>query len=247
MATPDNVLQIVQDAMDELSLPRLSSVFGNADAMARQMLSLFNAHGKELVGEADWTILDRVYVFTTVANQAEYALPDDFDHLVINTTWDRSMLTPVRGPISAAMWQTIKSGLIGNGIYFRRYRIVRGVSQAVRKFVIDPTPTTDGEELVFEYISNGWCSLADGSAINTRVQNDTDYPILDATLMRLGLKWRWLRSKGLPYSTELNEHNEMLDKISGRDRPEPGANMAGPAVNQQFLSYFNIPDSQFGQ
>jgi len=170
---PDSVLQIIQDAMDELSLPRLASVVGSSDPMARQMLSLFNAHGKELASDTDWTILDRVNVFPTVVDQAEYDLPGDFDHLVINTVWDRSQLTPVRGPISPAMWQTIKSGLIGNGIYFRRYRIVRGVNMAVRKFVIDPTPGTSGADLVFEYISNAWVSLNDGSSICTRVTNDT--------------------------------------------------------------------------
>ncbi|OJW29862.1 MAG: hypothetical protein BGO51_06175 [Rhodospirillales bacterium 69-11] len=214
--------------------------------MARQMLSLFNAHGKELASDTDWTILDRVNVFPTVVDQAEYDLPGDFDHLVINTVWDRSQLTPVRGPISPAMWQTIKSGLIGNGIYFRRYRIVRGVNMAVRKFVIDPTPGTSGADLVFEYISNAWVSLNDGSSICTRVTNDTDFPLLDATLMRLGLKWRFLRAKGLPFTTELNEHNEMLDKISGRDRPEPGASLVGPGLVQRFLGYLNIPETGYG-
>jgi hypothetical protein len=242
----DNVLQIIQDAMDELTLPRLESVVGNADPMARNMLSLFNAHGKELTSDNDWVVLERVYTFNTVADQAEYNLPDDYDHLVINTIWNQSQLTPVVGPISPQMWQTIKNGLIGNGIYFSRYRLMRGVSTATKKFVIDPPATSTGQPFVFEYVSKNWCGLADGSLFSNRVQNDTDIPLLDDGLMRLGLKWRWLRAKGLPFTTELNEHNEMLDKIGGRDRPQPDANMAGPRLNQNFLSVLNIPETNYG-
>jgi hypothetical protein len=75
-----------------------------------------------------WEVLQRLHTFVSVQGTSEYDLPDDYDRLTLDTVWDRAQLTPMQGPLSPVLWQTIKSGLIGNGIYFSRYRVVRAAS-----------------------------------------------------------------------------------------------------------------------
>jgi len=241
-----SLADIVQSACDELGLPRLPNVIGNTDAQARRMLALANRQGRDLVTQNTWVELQRLYSFDTVSGQAEYPLPDDFSRIVIDTIWDRSQLSPIKGPIQPATWQSIKSGIIGTGLYYRRYRVMRSVSSTAKKFVIDPTPGTSGDTLVFEYISKNWCQLQDGTASNDTFQNDTDTVLLSSDLMLMGLLWRWQKANGLEFTTQLAEYNEALDTTIATNAPASGLSMAGPVVSQQFIGYPNIPTTDYG-
>ena len=216
------------------------------DDGALQFLAVANAAAEDILDQGFWTVLEKVYVFNSVAGQQEYPLPDDYGNLVIDTVWDRSQLTPMQGPLSPALWQTIKSGLIGNGIYFTRYRVVRSVSKAAKVFVVDPPSPNTGSPLVFEYQSNQFAVLADGSATNDKFLNDTDTCIFPTKLLRRAIKWRWRREKQLEWATYLEEYNQLADTMIVRDRPQPGFSLAGPDYRQNFLGWNNIPDTGFG-
>lgn len=234
MANP-TVLELANRTMDEMIHARVVSVVGNPDADARGMLQHINRQGRDLAKKGPvggWTILQRLHTFSTIASQEEYDLPADFGKLVINTVWDRTLITPMAGPLSAVAWQSIKSGLIGSGVYSKRWRIVRSTSTISRKFVIDPVPT-GVENLAFEYVSNGWVALADLSAVDTKVNNDSDLVLLDEDLMVMGAKWRWRSAHGMDIVAALAEYNEMLDSMSGTDEPAEKLNMAGPTYRDQ--------------
>lgn len=237
---------LVQDACDELGLPRLPNVIGNSDAQARRMLALANRQGRDLVTQHDWVELQRVNVFPTVSGQSEYALPDDYARLVIDTIWNRSQLTPIKGPIQPATWQSIKSGLIGTGLYYQRYRLMRPSTGTGKIFSVDPAPSNDGDELAFEYLSRNWCELQDKSQQNDEFQNDTDLVLLDSDLMLMGLLWRWQKANGLEFTTQLAEYNERLDNAKATNAPASGISMVGPVVTQAFIGYPNIPETGYG-
>jgi hypothetical protein len=151
-------LTIIQDTFDEVGFPRPSSVAGSTDQLSRQALALLNREGKQLAREFDWAVLEREHTFTTVNGTAEYALPADFDHFQNDTQWDRTRITPMIGPTSPQDWQEVKSGLVGTGAYYRRWRVKRAAATLGRKFVIDPTPTTTGDAIAFEYVSGFWAT-----------------------------------------------------------------------------------------
>jgi len=229
MANP-TILELANNTLDEMVHARVVTVVGNSDGDARGILRHINRQGRDLArkGPQDgWTILQRLHTFPTVALQEEYNLPVDFARLIINTVWDRTLISPMPGPIAPQTWQIIKSGLIGSGVYSKRFRIVRSTSTVARKFFIDPIPT-GVETLAFEYLSNGWCALSDLSAVNEKVINDNDVVILDEDLMVAGVKWRWRSAHGMDIVASLAEYNEMLDMKSGGDEPAQRLNMVGP-------------------
>lgn len=246
----DSVLSIVQDACDEMGIDRPTSLANATEVGGRQLFAIANGCGRLISNEPDdgWEILQRLNLFNSVQGQAEYNLPTDYGVETIDTVWDRSQLTPMQGPLSPALWQTIKSGLIGNGIYFSRYRIVRSQATSIPKkvFMLDPPSPNTGSPLVFEYQSLNFAALADLSATSPAFVNDTDVFLLPRDLLKLCVKWRWRRENGLEFSTYLEEYNQELDKYSAKDRPSPGFSMTGASYRQNFLGWINIPDTGFG-
>ena len=223
----NTLISLIEDVADEVGVERPSSVVGNSDSGARQFLALANRAGKDLAKECDWVVLQRLHSFTTVASTAEYALPSDYDHIIVNTVWDRSEITPMSGPISPQEWQEIKSGLVGNGLYYKRYRVLRSTSAITKKFVVDPTPSTSGDTLVFEYVSNGWVADTGGSTLDDKFTADNDQTLLDRDLLIMGVIWRYLRANGLEYTTALSEYNQRLDQEKARDRPAQVLDVTG--------------------
>lgn len=242
-----SLLDMIEEVTDELELPRITTIIGSVDPQARRFLRLANRQGRALMREFDWIELQRLHTFSTVLNQSEYDFPDDYDRITIDTVWDRGMLTPIVGPIFPATWQAIKSGLIGSGIYFRRYRLLRSATTTTAKFTIDPPSPNAGDTLAFEYISNGWCQNPAKTEVFDEFSSDNDTLLLNRDLMVMGVIWRWQKAQFLDFSASLAEYNEELDRITGRNTPSPAVSLAGADLRQHFLGYVNIPDSGYGR
>ena len=237
------LLSIVQDACAEIgAIATPTAVISNSDETVSRMLALIKREGEDLV-KTDWTILQRLHTFTTTDATAEYALPDDYGRMIVNTHWDRSNYEPIYGSLSPQAWQEIKSGLLGSGIVGRRFRIVRTTSGITRKFYLDPTPTAadDNETLTFEYISTFYCATAAGTA-KAAWTIDTDVPICDEELFRKGLVVRFKRSTGLDYASDTAEYAEMLAFKKAADRPAPVLGLV-PARTTRLLSPWSLPET----
>lgn len=196
--------------------------------------------------------------------QSDYPLPADFQRSIDNTFWDRSRFWQMRGPLSPQQWQVYKSSIIGNASIQRRFRFrsirrpaansdftndlnsdFSGVGNTIlSQFIsIDPNPLDNGAQLVFEYVSNGWCQSANG-APQVEWLADSDIGVLDEYLLRLSLKYRLLRRLGLSYSEELDEFERQVDKAQAVDG---GAAILDMTPGRGFyLGYGNVPESGFG-
>lgn len=238
------LLSIIQDATDEIAVARPTAVISNTDQQIRTLLQMSNREGRDLAKIADWTVLQRLHTITTEEDEAEYALPADYSRLLRETEWDRTDKRPMMGPTSPQEWQSIKSGLIGQGVVDRRFRIYRASTGIGRKVYIDPTPTVDGDTLSFEYISSYWCASAGGTA-QAEWAVDTDVPILDADLMTLGLIVRFKRAKGLDFASEADEYQQILSREIGQDRPALVLNLASRG-RMRLIGVGNLPESGFG-
>src|SRR6185312_9692989 len=110
---------------------------------------------------------------TFTFGQSDYALPSDFQRVIDNTLWDRSRFWAMRGPQSPQQWQLYKSSVIGRASIQRRFRFRRQQGGTGMVFSIDPVPTDNGSQPVFEYVSNAWCQSVSG-ALQTSWEADTD-------------------------------------------------------------------------
>lgn len=242
---------MVIQALGEMGWGELPlNLIGNVSTDAVQQLALINRAGRQVRDDAPdgWEVLQSLCLFNSVQGQSEYDLPADYDRLTIDTVWDRNQLTPMQGPLSPALWQTIKSGLIGNGIYFSRYRVVRSQTTTLPKkvFILDPPSATTGDPLIYEYQSKSWTANAALTQSSQTFQADTDVSLLPPELVIAAFKFLWRREKQLEFSTYMEEYNQMLDTYIGRDRPQPGFSLEGPRYRQNFLGYVNIPDTGYG-
>jgi hypothetical protein len=242
------LLQIVQAVVNETGFGDApTAVIASTDSTIIQMLALANREGYNLAqndgANEGWPILRKEFTFSTVASQEAYAFPSDYSYIIGQTEWDRTQRWQLVGPATPQEWQLIKSGLSPIGPR-RRFRIMRDAATLLNKIYLDPIPNTVNT-IVFEYYTTLWCASSGGTP-QALFAADTDVPILDDNLFILGIKWRFLRAKGLPYDEEYKEYMELkllLMARMGASRPLPlGVTNANPIL----LSNANIPDTGFG-
>lgn len=191
------VFEIAQDVTDIVGMQEINSLVGNRREHARALRALFNRAGQLLTQRrntwnASWTVLVKEHIFNTRDGVDEYEFPDDFLELAGgNIVWTRTNYRQARGALSPGEWQIVKSGLIETTSIAPNYRIRRSGDGTGRSFFIDPVPSGAGEELVYEYISRHWLRNADGSQFYSRINADTDVPLLDDDLLEMDLLWRF--------------------------------------------------------
>lgn len=178
--------------------------------------------------------------------QISYALPTDIRSFINATYWDRNFRWPMLGPLSPVEWEVIVSGISPVGPRIR-FRVVNNTME------IQPLPgTSQTDQIAYEYVSNAWCTTAAGVARAAsggvcRFAADTDLYRWPENVLRLGIKWRFLRAKGLDYSDELKQYQDARDfqlSVSGGSR---SLRMNAVATGLHFLNYDNIPDTGYGQ
>lgn len=178
--------------------------------------------------------------------QIAYSLPSDIASFVTATQWDRNFRWPMLGPLSPQEWQTIVSGISPVGPRIR-FRVVDNL------FLIQPLPgTAQTDQIAYEYISNAWCTSSTGTP-NTAVGGvcrwaaDTDMYRWPEDIMRYGIKWRFLRAKGLDYSEELKTWQDARDNQLATSGATRSLRLNATANGIHLLGYSNIPDTGFGQ
>jgi hypothetical protein len=233
------VLSIIQQTCTELGLPEPNEAVASNDTTIKQLVALLNKAGYELCRVHEWQFLDRIGIITTVAGQDEYDLPSDWSRSINQTLWSSTLeLTPVTGPLSPQLWQSLKNGSLGSGI-FQSYRI-RG-----NKLVVDPVPGNDGETYNFEYISNAW--IKDGNQEDTyisRIMSDTDVPLFDEYLLVSYLKVKLWTAKGLDTTEYKKDFGRLFDAIVGTDKDAPMLSLTN-RYGYKYLSGYNVPEGNW--
>jgi hypothetical protein len=163
-----------------------------------------------------------------------WALPTDYQFLQIKTQWERGQRWEILGAISPQQWQYLKSGYIAP---FPRkyYRIMNN------RFYLYPPPV-DTETLVYEYVSDCWCQ-SNASAQQSYWTADTDTYLLNEDCFVLGLKWRYLRAKGLSYDEEYRDYKYACERALSRDGGGTDLYLGNSAGFVRFLDATNSPDT----
>lgn len=171
--------------------------------------------------------------------QVAYDLPTDFEYFVQKTFWDGAYRWMLLGPISAQEKQILRYGIIASGP--RRKFYVRD-----NKMWLDPIPGESGNVIAYDYFSNNWCQSAAG--VDQKFWTaDTDVYKLDEDCFVQGLKWRYLRAKGLDYGQEKLDYDNDSQRVMSRDGGARDMPLAGSNFGQHFLDSSNIPETGFGQ
>ena len=229
-----SLLTIVQDACDLLSIPRPDSVEDSTDQQVRQLFVLANEEGRELSKGYDWQVLREQYTFTTVASAAQTsAVPADLDHFISNSFFNRTTRRNIIGPITPQQWQAIQAQPQLN-------RVFLAFVQRHGQFLVTPTPAA-GETIAYEYITKNW-AYSDTDVPKDRFTADTDETFLDEWLFVLGLRWRFLKSKGLEYAEDFRTYQTQINQVMARDGGNSELSITG---DDSYVLSPNIPEGSF--
>lgn len=223
--TSASALTLVQDACSMLAITPPATLFGTVDSQPIQMRTLLNEELAEQRKWPDvyWVKLIKEWNFTTLAAdvQPSNALPPDMDHFVDQSMWDRTLTRPVVGPISPQLWEAWKARPVLTSVVF-------GFRLRGNQFLTAPNPPA-GDAVYYEYIStlavysHGTASTPDLDSF----QNDDDTCVFDTTVLERGIRWRFLRAKGLSYAQEYEEWVSLLQREASRTGGMPRLSMAG--------------------
>lgn len=193
-----SLLTACQDVADVIGLTRPTAIASGTDQLARQMFAIAKDVLAEL-GLMDWPFLQIPYSFDTVVDQASYSMPADFGREVGDTVFLASQYYQLRGSLTPGDWQRQRNSLaVQNGRYkFRLFGLPL-------KLYITPTPSA-AEEIVLEYQTTYRVQQAD-TTYKTTFFADDDEALVPEDLLKMGIRWRLKRAKGLDYSEDFNEY-----------------------------------------
>ena len=187
------LLTIAQSILKETksgSVP--TTIIGNVEDVAKQMLQVMTVSVTELARSYDWQELQKEKTFNTVAATVGYNLPTDFDRFINNTFWNETNNEKVVGPVTPEEYRILKTD--NAGAVNDYFRIRAG------QVLIYPIPSSI-ESMIYEYVSN-LVVLSSSSVGQSQWLADTDVPAIDAHMVRLDATWRWLKNQGRPYAED---------------------------------------------
>lgn len=204
------------------------------DQQVRQLYALANEEGEELARSFDWQVMRQQQLFTTLGTPEQpAAVPDDLDHFISNSFFNRSTMRPMLGPITPQQWQAIQAQPQLN-------RVFLAFIQRSGDFLITPTPPV-GNTIAYEYISVNWAKSAGGTP-QDQFLADTDETYLPERLFRYGIRWRFLAAKGLNYSEEMRTYEMEKQRAQARDGGNSELSSTG---SDSYILSANLPEGGF--
>ena len=226
---------ICANALAEMSSFEIpSNFFGNANLTARSCVALVRREASTLERQHRWPSLITTHTFATVNGTSAYDMPADFRAFANMSQWNRTAQSMLIGPTSGADWQWLK-GSIGAGATVDQWFRIEGT-----RLVIHPTPTA-AETIAFDYYSRYVVTKASDGTTAADWTHDSDTSRLDEELLTLGLKWRFLQAKGMPFEPEYREYEAVVE--------EALADAGGKgkiSLSARPVEWDGIPDTGFG-
>lgn len=110
---------------------------------------------------------------------------------------------------------------------------------------LNPTPTNSTDVIAFDYFSTSWAQSSGGTA-QTSWLADTDTYVLDEECFIQGLKWRFLRAKGLDFGQEFDDYETVVGRTMARNGGPRDLAINTQSMQLRLISDANIPDTNFG-
>jgi hypothetical protein len=216
-----NLLSLVQKFCLRTGIPKPVTVFGSTNDQVLQAMNLLEEEINDLAARHAWQSLIKETTHTTLAAEDQGALSTlsaGFNYIRNQTMWDTTDDLPVLGPVSGEQWQALKATASTGPRY--QFRIRGG------NLLVNPTPTA-GHTWKWEYATKYPILDVDGTTLKEFFTADTDTFLLPDSILLLGLRWRWMREKGLSYAELFQSYELQVKDAMGRDGGRPVLSMEG--------------------
>lgn len=233
------LLTICSDAAEETGFPAPSTIIGNSDATAKQLLRLAKKESEICSQATEWQILTKEYTFTLATADQDYALPSDFRWIVPSTTWNRDNKRIVINPVTSQEWQFLKGWTTISGLNLRSR-----IRNNQMEFEQTIAAADNGKTIAYEYLSKFPVDIAAGGTTKQFFTIDTDVSLLDEELITQGVKWRFKKEKGLDWEEDFAEYDLLKKKQMARDGGARTINMGRGEFGGELG--VNINDRNYG-
>ncbi len=200
-----SLLEICQNVMGEVGWPILGSIASNTEGTAQQIFRIANTELRNLSQTFNWPHLETEYNFNTVIAQTVYLWPTDFRVPAQQSLFNKAEYYALKGSMQMQYWQLLKYGNLAS-LSMQKFRTTYPLG--VPGLEIMPAPT-QVQAMVGVYYSNEYAKDEDGNSI-PKYATDNDVSKIPEEYVELGVKWRFRRAKGLDFSAELAEYNDMV-------------------------------------
>lgn len=233
-----SLLTLIQDTCALLALPKPQVVIGSPDLQVRQLLALAIEEADDLNNSFNWEKMTRQQTFVTLP-QAEQigAVPEDISRFIPNSFFNRTTRRPVLGPVTPQLWQNIQANPQIN-------RVILAYRERDGAFLVTPNPPAD-QTIAYEYVSTKWARNAAGDESYLVWQIDSDTSWISEKLLKLGIRWRWRQTKGLPYAEDFDTYQQQKEQFQARDGGSTVLNLTGGG-NWVYVGNPNVPETGFG-
>lgn len=181
-------------------------VIGNADPLTQHLLACAIEECDELLTKNEWSgLVKTASVSTTTGPLATVALASDYDRMTYGAgVWNITRQQRLIGPVEAQDWQAMTVRAVS--LWPQRWRLSGDALQ-----IWGAVP---GEYLTYEYVSNAYVRAADGT-LKAAFTADSDKVLLPEALVKLGIRWRFKKAKGLDYGEDMATYERQLERIGG--------------------------------
>lgn len=201
------ILEICREAADLAAVQRPDDLFATDNQNDQIWLSVAKSELDSLMRYGNWQELTKEAELRTNCSQTIYPLDTiapDFYCLLQNTIFIKDQAERVIGAITPEQWARDKCFKVNNSVSFiiQNNRI---------KFLNQP----ECWKILLMYRSSNIVWDFNTFEEKTVLTANTDVPIFDEYLVKLGILWRWLKRTGLDYTEEYNEYQRELKKRFG--------------------------------
>jgi len=244
LVTDNTLSAIVQNVAQLVSFPTPADPAGDTDPAVVQMVESVNLAGIDLLAMNDWQELTKTHTISIQASppgvsEQAFALPDDFYEFVDQTQWNSTMQWPAIGPVSPQAWQQllIRQTLPTLSFYWQ----IRDNSLYIL------SPPTAAQTLSFFYQSVAWVRDQDTSTLyKNRAVKNGDVILLDAYLVTLLARVKWLEMKGFDSSASMRDFQVNYENRKGNEKGAPVLNMVRNYGFPYLNAINNLPDTGYG-
>lgn len=201
------ILEICQDVASLVATQKPDTLFDTDNQQSAIFLSIAKDTLESLRRYGDWQELTKEGSLTVTPNKSIYRLRDvcpDFYSLMNNTVYVRDTSERIIGSITPEQWMNDR--FFNVGVSEMRFKIQNNCLRFL-------TPPTQRCRIVFYYRSSVIAVSSETDCPcdeieKTTLTEDTDIPVFDEYLVKLGIIWRWYKRNGLPYEEEFNEYTK---------------------------------------
>lgn len=205
------ILEICREVADLAATKRPNDLFDTRSQQEAIFLSVAKSTLDSLMRYGDWQELVKDGCLRTIEKTDSYKISDfapDFYCLINNTIYIKDTGERIIGAITPAQWR--KEKIFNSESTGIRFKIQNGMF----KFL---TPPAGGMKIVFQYRSDSVVWDFNTFAEKSDITANTDVPLFDEYLVKLGILWRWLKRSGLDYSEEYEEYRREIKKRFGSE------------------------------